>query len=59
MGALCILPARHDIGKEVLTATRPMLEALMTAFALASDDFLGAEWHVVFKGKRLGIYPAW
>ena len=59
MGTLHTLPARHDISKEVLMAVRPMPEALMTAFASASDNFLGAEWHIVFKGKRPGIYLVW
>jgi hypothetical protein len=36
-----------------------MPEAMMESFAGADDDFLGAEWHVVFKGKRPGVYPAW
>jgi len=36
-----------------------MPEATMTAFAASAEDFLGAEWHVVFKGRRPGVYPAW
>jgi hypothetical protein len=31
----------------------------MEAFRTVNDSFLGAEWHVVFKGKRPGVYPAW
>jgi hypothetical protein len=45
--------------KHLLTPGGPMPEALMQAFSVASDDFLGAEWHVVFKGKRPGVYLAW
>jgi hypothetical protein len=25
----------------------------------ADDEFLGAEWHVVFKGLTPGIFPTW
>ena len=59
MGARHILSARHDTGQEVPAPAMPMTEAVMCAFASALDDFLGAEWHVVFKGKRPGVYPAW
>jgi len=31
----------------------------MHALASAEEIFLGAEWHVVFKGKHPGVYPAW
>lgn len=37
----------------------PIPRALVDAFELVSDDFLGAEWHVVFKGRQPGVYPAW
>jgi hypothetical protein len=59
LGALRILPPRRNAGQRPLASAIPTPEALMIAFASASDDFLGAEWHVVFKGKRPGIYPAW
>ena len=38
---------------------RPISEAVLHAFGAADDDFLGADWHVVTKGKRPGVYPAW
>lgn len=37
----------------------PTLEAFMRVLRDAPDDFLGQEWHVVFKGKRPGVYPSW
>jgi len=42
-----------------LPATNLTPERIMQAFASASDNFLGAEWHVVFKGSVPGVYPAW
>jgi hypothetical protein len=59
MGALRVLPARGDTSRLALTPALPMPEGVMQAFASVSDDFLGAEWHVVFKGKKPGVYPAW
>jgi hypothetical protein len=59
MGALRTLPARLNTGQPELGPAIPMPEALMTAFASASGSFLGAEWYVVFKGKRPGVYPTW
>lgn len=37
----------------------PMPPALMNAFEETDDDYLGADWHVVFKGRTPGVYPAW
>lgn len=34
-------------------------DEVMDAFLTLPDDFLGAEWHVVTKGRRPGIYPSW
>lgn len=34
-------------------------DEVMDAFTAFPDDFLGAEWHVVTKGRRPGIYPSW
>jgi hypothetical protein len=61
LGALRVLPPRNRQGQRVPAAApaTPTPQAIMAAFAGASDDFLGAEWHVVFKGRRPGIYPAW
>lgn len=33
--------------------------AFLAALHDVGDDFLGAEWHVVYKGKRPGVYPSW
>jgi hypothetical protein len=59
MGALRTLLARHNATQQVPAPASPMPDAVMSTFASASDDFLGAEWHVVFKGRRPGVYPAW
>ena len=58
MGTLCCLLARHNMDQQASAPATPMPDVLMDAFALALDDFLGAEWHVVFRGKRPGVYPA-
>ena len=60
LGAIHVLPSRNAaLQGQVLAPAIPTPEALMVVFAEASDTFLGAEWHVVFKGRRPGIYPAW
>ena len=59
MGALRILPTRLGAGLQAVAPASPTPEAVMAAFSAASEDFMGADWHVVFKGKRPGIYPAW
>lgn len=33
--------------------------AFMDALRNVRDDFLGADWHVVYKGKQPGVYPSW
>ena len=59
LGALRVLPPCGGAVQQALAPAAPTPEAVMAAFADASDDFLGVEWHVVFKGKRPGVYPAW
>ena len=60
MGPLHVLPARHDIGhQEVPAPAMPMPEAVTATFVSSSDNFLGADWYVVFKGKKPGVYPMW
>jgi hypothetical protein len=59
LGALHVLSPRDNTGERPPAPATPMPEAIMAAFASASDNFLGAEWHVVFKGLKPGIYPAW
>ncbi|KIM88515.1 hypothetical protein PILCRDRAFT_2743 [Piloderma croceum F 1598] len=58
MGAVHVLPPRRS-SQLTPSPAAPMSQAVMAAFSLTSSNFLGAEWHVVFKGKRPGIYPAW
>jgi hypothetical protein len=36
-----------------------MPPVIMEAFEDADERFLEADWHVVFKGKTPGVYPAW
>jgi len=59
LGAVRVLPLRDDAGSQLVSPAIPTPEAIMAAFSSASDNFLGVEWHVVFKGLRPGIYPAW
>ena len=58
MGALRTLPRRGSTALGPPPAT-PTPQEVMDAFASLSDDFLGAEWYVVYKGKRPGLYPTW
>lgn len=37
----------------------PTPAAVLDAFRAADSQFLGPEWHVVFKGRSPGVYPAW
>jgi len=57
LGAVRVLPGRGSSTRPAPAAPAP--DAVMCAFASADEYFLGAEWHVVFKGKRPGVYPAW
>jgi len=59
LGAVRVLPSQGDAGQRALSPAIPVPDAIMNAFASSSDTFLGAEWHVVFKGLRPGVYPAW
>lgn len=58
IGGVRAIPRKRGQGQPRIPAA-PMPETIMDAFAAAPEDFLGAEWHVVYKGKRPGIYPAW
>lgn len=58
MGCVRSLPRRGSTDRAPDPAM-PTPTAILDAFGAVSDDFLGAEWHVVFKGKAPGIYPAW
>ena len=59
MGALHCLLARHNMDQQAPASITPMPDVLIDAFASALDNFLGAEWHVIFRGKRSEVYPAW
>ncbi|KAF7985448.1 hypothetical protein HWV62_5191 [Athelia sp. TMB] len=37
----------------------PLPPRVYDALSRASDQYLGAEWHVVFRGRTPGVYPAW
>jgi hypothetical protein len=56
LGSLCVL-SRNPTAPCARAA--PMPEQVMAAFASTSNDFLEAEWYVVFKGLRPRVYPAW
>ena len=58
MGAVRTLPRRGSAAVGPSPAA-PTPQAIMDAFASMPDDFLGADWYVVYKGKRPGLYPAW
>lgn len=58
MGGLRTLPRRGDVEYGPPPAA-PTPQQVMDAFAAVPDDFLGAEWYVVYKGRRPGLYPSW
>lgn len=54
------LGAVRRLGRyEHLAPPAPPPASFIAALELVSDDFLGNEWHVVYKGKQPGIYPSW
>ena len=59
LGAVRALPPWGNANEQVPAPAAPMPDAIMYAFATASNTFLRAEWHVVFKGLRPGVYPTW
>lgn len=58
MGCVRSLPRRGSTERQPDPAM-PTPAAMLDAFGAVSDDFLEADWHVVFKGKAPGVYPAW
>lgn len=56
MGCVRVRTADHTRGPAMAA---PTPAAVMRAFADIPEDYLGAEWHVVFKGRCPGVYPAW
>lgn len=58
MGCVRSLPGREANGRAPVAAMA-IPPGMLDAFDIVSDGFLGAEWHVVFKGKAPGVYPAW
>lgn len=59
LGCLRTLPPHRPMVNVPLAPACPTPEALMEAFSQCDEAFLSAEWHVVFKGRRPGVYPAW
>lgn len=57
LGIVRALPAPGSQGAVALAT--PMSPAVMNIFKDADDEFLGAEWYVVFKGLTPGIFPTW
>lgn len=58
LGTVRVLPNRAGQALQTHVA-QPTPEAFMTALERVDDEFLGMRWHVVFKGKRPGVYPSW
>ncbi|KZP10198.1 hypothetical protein FIBSPDRAFT_899896 [Athelia psychrophila] len=58
MGLVRSLPRR---GESIIppAPSAPTPAAVLAAFLAADDGFLGPTWHVVFKGRSPGVYPAW
>ena len=54
------LGAVHQIGhNQLLVSAAPPPTAFVRALDTVNDDFLGTEWHIVYKGKQLGVYLSW
>jgi hypothetical protein len=58
LGAVRLIPSANSSNLSTSQA-RPTPEAFVNALEDVADDFLGENWHVVFKGKRPGVYPSW
>ena len=58
MGAIQTLPHRGSTTLGPAPAT-PTPQEIMDAFTSMPDDFLGAEWYVVYKGRQPDLYPTW
>jgi Caulimovirus viroplasmin len=56
LGGVRIVPG---LGSASQPASQPIEDAARIALASMPADFLGMEWHVVYKGRTPGIYPGW
>jgi len=59
LGSVCILLHPNDPTPGAPTPAVAMPIDVMRAWEQVSDNFLGAEWHVVFKGRHMGVFPSW
>ena len=59
LGSVRVLRHPNNPTPDAPTPAAAMPVDVMRAWEQASDDFLGVEWHVVFKGKCTGIFPSW
>jgi hypothetical protein len=59
LGEVCVLKHPDDPTPGSPAAAAPMPDEIITAWREVGDEFLGSEWHVVFKGKRMGLFPSW
>jgi hypothetical protein len=59
LGSVRVLQHPNDPTPSAPAPAAAMPMDVMRAWEQASDNFLGAEWHVVFKGKCTGIFPSW
>ncbi|KZP20364.1 hypothetical protein FIBSPDRAFT_954731 [Athelia psychrophila] len=58
MGLVRSLPRRGDRTAPPAPSA-PTPAAILEAFRAVDEQFLGPDWHVVFKGRSPGVYPAW
>lgn len=59
MDCVRTLPPRNGTSLYTAVPAIPTPDAIMERFAQAPADYMGAEWHIVFQGRRPGVYPAW
>lgn len=59
LGAVRVLPGPGSLVFGTPAQAQPTPEALMNSMASVCDNFLGHAWHVVFVGRRPGLFPSW
>jgi hypothetical protein len=59
LGCVRVLKHPDDPTPGELVPAGPIPEEVMRAWERVKDDFLEESWHVVFKGKRTGLFPSW
>jgi hypothetical protein len=59
LGSVRVLKHPNDPTPGAPAPAAAMPTDVMRAWEQVGDDFLEAEWHVVFKGRRTGVFPSW